>query len=239
MLKKINPILLSFLLVFSLLPIVIAESVESESSIDTNSEALYTSLSSSMANVIFDGQWSNKMEWKESTLQELFDPEYPMILRIAHYDGYLYIHMNNLFDLTNHRSADRSIACLSSIVNDEHQTPMCFVASRGITTGHVLIGNSISALNGGYKIINISEHFEAVGNTSSETDRYMLTPHAVYEFKIPLSLFEESQNYKIFLRTIDNQNVYSYPEYDSELKYAIPPVSMWADLSSKDKSLHQ
>ncbi len=38
-----------------------------------------------MANVIFDGQWSNKMEWKESTLQELFDPEYPMILRIAHY----------------------------------------------------------------------------------------------------------------------------------------------------------
>ena len=202
-----------------------------------NSVKINSVLSDSMSKVDFDGQWTFKTEWKQSALYELGDTQNPMIVRIAHYDGFLYVHVNNLFDLTNNKSADRTVVCLSpedSVMNNDY---WCFVASRGINTGHTMQGNSQSSIDGNLKLISNPEGFVGIGGTSSLTDRYMLTPHAAYELKIPLDFIGNSQNYKFFIKTIDNQSVYTFPENLMESSHGIPSIEYWGTLSSKDKTI--
>lgn len=208
--------------------------VEEKSPIsEFDSPQIISVLSDTMPNVNFDGAWSSKTEWKQSSLNEFSSGL--MIVRIAHYDEFLYLHVNNLFDITNNRGADRTIACLSPINGDDDF--WCFVASRGLKTGHTLIGNSVSAFDGGLKLIPNPEHFIGIGGTSSVNDRYTKTPHAAYEFKIPLESIGNAQSYKFFIKTIDGERVYTFPENMMHSTNGILPLEYWGELTSRDKTM--
>ncbi len=76
-------------------------------------------------------------------------------------------------------------------------------------------GNSIPAINGRFTKIPNDENFVAIGTASDKFDRYSTTPHASYEFKIPLDVIGRSNNYGFYISAYDTdpQNHYSWP-YD-------------------------
>ena len=68
----------------------------------------------------------------------------------------------------------------------------------------------------------------------------MKKPHANYEFKIPIELFERSDNYGFFLSVYDASldRFYSWPQNNTRENLSdIPPTSQWGDIVSPDKSL--
>ena len=229
--------LLMFLFVFSgiLIPVFAFENVPNY--VEFESPQIFSVLSDTMPYVNFDGEWSFGQEWKQSTLNQFGNDDFPMILRIGHFDDFLYVHVNNLFDLTNNKSADRTTVCLSPIQSNPENDYWCFVASRGINSGHTLEGNAQSYFDGNLKLISNPPDFIGVGGTSSVGDRYMITPHAAYEFKIPLDYVGKSYDYRILVKTVDGDNVYTFPENLMNSPNGLPSMDYWGILSSKDKTM--
>ena len=232
MVKTLDIISIAILAFVVTIP-VNGEFEENSSPLEFHSPQIISALSDTMPNVNFDGAWSFTTEWKQSSLNEFNSGL--MIVRIAHYDEFLYLHVNNLFDITNNRGADRTIACLSPINGGDDF--WCFVASRGLKTGHTLIGNSVSAFDGGLKLIPNPENFVGIGGTSSDKDRYLKIPHAAYEFKIPLESIGDAQSYKFFIKAIDGEQVYTFPENMMHSTNGILPLEYWGELSSLDKTM--
>ena len=229
--------LLMLSIVFSGVLIPVFASENFQKNIEFESPQIFSTLSNTMSNVSFDGKWSFGQEWKESTLNQFGNDAFPMILRIAHFDDFLYVHVNNLFDLTNNKSADRTIVCLSPIHSNPENDYFCFVASRGINSGHTLEGNAQSYFDGNLKLISNPPNFIGIGGTSSVGDRYLITPHAAYEFKIPLDFVGKSNDYRFLVKTVDGDNVYTFPENLMNSPNGIPSMDYWGILSSKDKTM--
>ena len=229
--------LLMFSIVFSGILMPVHASENFQNNIEFESPQIFSTLSNTMSNVSFDGKWSFGQEWKESTLNQFGNDAFPMILRIAHFDDFLYVHVNNLFDLTNDKSSDRAIICLSPIHSNPENDYFCFVASRGINSGHTLEGKAQSYFDGNLKLISNPPGFIGIGGTSSIGDRYMVTPHAAYEFKIPLDFVGNSNDYRFMIKTVDRDTVYTFPENLMKSSNGIPSMDYWGILSSKDKTM--
>ena len=68
-------------------------------------------ISHTMNDAIFDGEWSFKQEWKTSALDEFRFNGNDLILRTAHQDDYMFVLIDVLGDGTYHHMADRAIVC--------------------------------------------------------------------------------------------------------------------------------
>ena len=101
-------------------------------------------ISNTFDDVIFDGEWSFKEEWKASSLNEFRFDDDDLVLRTAHQDDYMYVLIDVLGDMTNDRMADRAVVCFdgkeTSKMADE--SDWCYVATRGSKNGHTLNGGS-------------------------------------------------------------------------------------------------
>jgi len=95
-------------------------------------EPIKITISDTIDSVIFDGEWSFGHEWKASTLDEFRFDDDDLVLRTAHQNGFMYVLIDVLGDVTNDRMADRAIVCFdgkeTSKVADE--SVLCYVATR-------------------------------------------------------------------------------------------------------------
>ena len=199
---------------------------------------------STLNHVIFDGKWTFYTEWKESSLNDLVYNDTTRIeLRSAHQDNYLYF-MIDALTLTNYNeNADRAIICLDAN-NTKMQMPdsntYCFIAVLGGKNSFVLQGGSPLELTNHYKVIPSPDGFVAVGGISDQNDRYTPTPHATYEFRIPINLVGSSDIYGIYVEVYDSKSnmVYSYPRDLGQISpLMIPDPNQWGVMISPDKSL--
>ena len=151
-------------------------------------EPIKITISSTFDDVIFDGEWSFRNEWKASTLDQFRFADDDLVLRTAHQDDYMYVLIDVLGDTTNDRMADRAIVCIDGDETSEmaDESDWCYVATRGSKNGHTLNGGSPSFQTSHFNIQKNHLDFIAIGGTSGENDRYVKIPHAAYEFKIPI-----------------------------------------------------
>ena len=64
--------------------------VNSQNFVYGQTEPILITISDDRENVIFDGKWSNSVEWKKSSLNQFnFDDDTIIILRTAHQDDYI------------------------------------------------------------------------------------------------------------------------------------------------------
>ena len=62
-------------------------------------ESILISRSTTMENIIFDGKWTSKSEWKESVHQMIrFDENKIVHLRTAHHEDYIYFLLDFISD---------------------------------------------------------------------------------------------------------------------------------------------
>ena len=173
-------------------------------------EAILISISSNLDKLTFDGKWTNSDEWKQSSYNRL------------HYDDGAEIHLR-----TAHQDdfVYIQINFASDMIIDKYADSaiVCFDTQNDKTI-----------------LPQSDENFIAIGAASDKVDRYNKTPHASYEFKIPLDVIGRSSNYGFYISVFDkhSQNHYSWP-YDIQKQslISIPSPSKWGELISPDKSL--
>jgi len=203
-------------------------------------DPIKVTLSHTFNDVIFDGEWSFKQEWKTSTLNELrFDGD-DLILRTAHQDNYMYVLINVLGDVTYHHMADRAVVCFDGkeTSNMADESDWCYMASRGSKNGHTLNGGSPIHRTSHFNIQKNHPDFIAIGGTSGENDRYQRIPHAAYEFKIPIEQIGFEDEYGFFMQVFDGDNVMTYPkEHSGKYPQKIPSPKQWGLIISPDHSI--
>ena len=187
-------------------------------------------ISHTMNNAIFDGEWSFKQEWKTSALDEFRFNGNDLVLRTAHQDDYMYVMIDVLGDVTYHHMADRAIVCFDGkeTSNMADESDWCYMASRGSKSGKTLNGGSPIHRTSHFNIEKNHPDFIAIGGTSGENDRYMRIPHAAYEFKIPIEQIGFEDEYGFFMQVFDGDNVMTYPnEHSGKYPQKIPSPKQW------------
>lgn len=190
-------------------------------------------LSSGMETIQFDGKWSNDLEWKPTSLYELYTNNGTIYLRIAHQDNFIYMMIDVLPD-TDPLGKDSATVCFDT-QNDKTEFPntddYCFVSNLGKANGIILQGNSSN-----YSEIKNNFGFIGVAAISDNNDRYSKTPHVSYEYKIPIELVGRSNNYGFFFSINDeDNNQYHWPSNSSDNLIYYP--NEWGNLVSPDNSL--
>jgi len=207
-------------------------------------EDILITFSDQMGSSVFDGKWTDQVEWKYSSWNKISTTNGDAVhIRSAHYDNFIYILLDVVADRSIDHLSDRAIICIDGY-NDKTSTPgvddYCFLASLDGKQGFVYQGGSPLALNGNFKKIQNSYGFIGIGGISDLNDKYSQTPHTSFEFKIPLKLFERSNVYGFYVLVYDARvnQYYSWPVgIEPFSPFDIPSPSKWGNLVSPDKSI--
>ena len=206
-------------------------------------EPIKMTISNELHNVQFDGEWTFGSEWKNSAYDRFWydKEENAIVLRTAHQDKFFYVFIDYLSDFTYDHIADRAIVCFdgydTSSAADE--SDWCYAVSRGSGNGHTLQGGSPIYQTSHFNLVKNHPDFVAHGGTSGENDRYVATPHAAYEFRIPIEQIGFQDEYGIFVQVFDGSNdVKTYPkEFSGKFPQKIPPPVQWGKIVSPDHSI--
>ena len=209
------------------------------------SEPILITQASNMKDIIFDGKWTNYLEWKQSSHNPYTFDNGEMIvhLRTAHFEDHIYVFVDPVNDLTLDEKMDEATICLDGKNNKSKIYDIddfCFSISLGNNEGTVFQGTLIEESITIMQRIPNPDGFIAVSAISDENDRYTKNLHPSYEFKIPIKLFERSDNYGFYFSVYDASldKFYSWPENSKiETSSDIPSPSEWGDIISPDKSL--
>lgn len=207
------------------------------------SEPILITYSDRMNDIIFDGKWTYKTEWKNSSADKLSLDNMEIELRTAHQENFIFILVDVVGDTHLDQGSDKVILCFDT-KNDKTAKPSiddyCFMSVLGRNIPFTFQGNSTFAINGYLKKIPNPENLIGIGSSSDENDRYSTTSHTSYEFKIPTNLISRSNVYGFYLNLYDaHQNKYfSWPENNTSNNLLhIPSPINWGELVSPDKSL--
>ena len=206
-------------------------------------EIIPISISNSMEKIIFDGKWSNELEWKESSWESISSSAGTIHLRIAHQGDFIYVLLDAVDDQTIDHISDSALICIDG-KNDKTLIPnsddFCFFTGLNSKQSFVYQGGSSLALNNYFKKITYTNDFIGIGSKSDHNDKYSKIPHTSYEFKIPIELFERSNNYGFYFQVYDasTSQYFSWPENVApENPFDIPSPNKWGELISPDKSI--
>ena len=203
-------------------------------------ESVLITYSPTMERVIFDGKWTNYLEWKNSSWNDIhFVDEGSIHLRTAHYKNFIYVFIDAVIDHSLDLGKDSALICFDTKNNKAEiidEDDYCFSVSLGENEGITLKGG----LEKGDEKINNLEGFIAISSVSDENDRYSKIPHPGYEFRIPTDLVGRSNTYGFFVSVYDqtSNKTYSWPTSLYYENYSsIPAPNRWGELISPDSSL--
>ena len=206
-------------------------------------EPIKVTISSTLHDVQFDGDWTFRSEWKESSYDKFrFDNDEQIVLRTAHQDGFFYVMVNYLTDFTYHHIADRAIVCFdgydTSSIADE--SDWCYAVSRESGNGHTLQGGSPIFQTSHFNLVKNHPDFVAHGGMSGKNDPYVTAPHATYEFRIPIEQIGFQDEYGFFVQVFDGNDVKTYPkEFSGKYPQKIPSPTKWGKIFSPDRSISE
>lgn len=207
-------------------------------------ESILITNSDTIEKVVFDGRWTDSLEWKQSSWDVITTNSGDALhIRSAHQGDFIYILLDVVADRSIDHLSDRAVVCIDGY-NDKTPTAgvddYCFQASLDGKQGFVYQGGSSLALNGHFKKIINSFGFIGIGGKSDQNDKYSQIPHTSFEFKIPVNLFGRSDVYGFYVQVYDasKNQYYSWPVGIEPIgSFDIPNPSNWGDLVSPDKSI--
>ena len=206
-------------------------------------EPILITFSPNIDEIFFDGKWTDAYEWKQSSYNKLiFENDTKVHLRSAHQGNFIYLQVNFESDSHIDPGMDSAMVCFDT-KNDKTVIPQsddyCFLTILDTKKSYTFQGNNTLSPNDFIKIPN-DENFIAIGTASDKFDRYSKSPHASYEFKIPLDVLGRSDNYGFSISVYDEykQNQYSWPSsIIKQNSFSFSSPSQWGNLVSPDKSL--
>ena len=226
-----------FAIIFFLILIPFLKTISAEPSI-------LITYSDTVEQTIFDGKWTDNLEWKQSSWDVIKSQGIDAVhIRSAHQGDFIYVMLDVVADQTLDNISDRAVICIdgkNDKANIADENDFCFQASLNAKQGFVYQGGSTLALNGHFTKIPNTLGFIGVGAKSDHNDKYSKTPHASYEFKIPLELLGRTDIYGFYILVYDasKSQFYSWPgSVTPSNTFEIPSPSKWGLLVSPDKSI--
>lgn len=206
---------------------------------------IFTTVRGGTDSIVWDGKWTFLQEWKpmsENIMQ--FNDGNELSVETGHDYNNLYVFLDFVTENKFTKNSDYGIVCIVANKTTElepQKDDYCFMVSLGSHNPLTFQGgNNLAITNHFTKILNDPDLI-AVGGISNEHDRYNgFTPHASYEFKIPIKTIGRSDLYGFYVSTYDalTNKVYSWPQNVTNNEFpAIPSPSNWGELISPDKSL--
>ena len=200
-------------------------------------QELLITISDTMEDVIFDGKWTHKTEWKHSSLDSITSDIMDIKLRHAHQGDFIYFLIDFISDTNLENGEDKAMICLNPKENPNPDTQFCFITILNTEYSSII---KRTANSESFEEIEKPEDFIANSTVSDKHDRYSSTPHTSYEFKIPLELVGRSNVYGLYLAAYDahSNNTFTHPLQTEPVSFdLIPDTNNWAKLVSPDKSL--
>lgn len=244
--KKFNSLLfteiirLKHIKLFAVTTILILLSVPSASAV----EPIMITISPSMDKINFDGKWTFYTEWKQSSLNTISYQDGTQIqLRTAHQGNFIYVLVDETTKTQFNKNGDMAMICF-----DKNNTKSTTANENDYCFGVPFDGKYPFTLRGGSSLSETSHYMKidnpsgliGVSSVSDQNDRYTSTPHASYEFRIPMDVVGRSDTYGFYLDIYDqNKNhVYSWPqEISINSPFDIPSPNNWGEIISPDKTL--
>jgi hypothetical protein len=193
-----------------------------------------------MTDVIFDGKWTFKEEWKNSSEYNIHldDGEY-LQLKSAHQGNFVYFLIDFVTDTNEDPTKDKAMICLDTQndkTEDFDKNDYCFVIIHQ-ESSYILVKDLELTENGLKK--NHSKDFVGISNMSDKKDRYSPIPHMTYEFKIPIDIIGRSDSYGLYLSVYDDfsNKTYGWPVDSFVDSSVITSPLKWGNLISPDKSI--
>lgn len=206
-------------------------------------EQMFITISQGMDKIIFDGKWSYKTEWKQTSLYSLnYDDGTLIQLRLGHQNNFVYVFVDDVHNTHFAKGSDRALLCIDT-KNDKENLPSpndyCFVATLDGKNNPVLQGGSPIGSASNYNKIVEPEGLVEIGSLSDANDPYSKTQHPGYEFRIPTELIGRSNTYGFYLDVYHSQSAktYSWPQEINSSSFNIPSPKEWGEIISPDKSL--
>ncbi len=200
-------------------------------------QEIWITLSDTMENVIFDGKWTHRTEWKRSSLNSMALDSMPLHLRHAHQGNYIYFLIDFEGDENLENGKDKAMICLNSKENSNPDEQFCFTTTLG-TNSSSIIKRTTNTEN--FVEIEKPDGFIAISSASDQNDRYSKIPHSTYEFKIPTELVGRSSEYGFYfaVHEANSSKTFTFPSQVEPTTFdVIPDSNSWAKLISPDKSL--
>ena len=223
-------------LMFSLKILIVVLSISFLSVDAERANEIWISISEGMEDVIFDGKWTNYLEWKRSSLDSIQDEKTTLYIRSAHQGNFIYFLLDFVSDTHLDTGEDKAMICLNPQEEPISDEQFCFFSTLG-TDNSKILKKTINSEN--FVEINY-ENFVGISNVSDENDRYSPTPHSTYEFKIPTDLVERNSEYGLYIAVYEANadRIVTFPTNLNPKNFDdIPEVTKWGKLVSPDKSL--
>ena len=193
--------------------------------------------------IVFDGKWTQFYVWKQATLTSIdYENEMQIKLRTSHQGDFIYVLIDFLTDTHIHKGIDMAMICFDG-KNEKNTKPdsndFCFSVAMQGKNAIIYQGENPTKTKNKFTQITHND-FIGVGNVSDENDRYSKIPHASYEFKIPIEIFDRSDFYGFYMAVYDSKTdlVYTWPKETKVSKYNIfSSPDQWGEIYSPDKSL--
>lgn len=209
----------------------------------SSTEQMFITISQDMDKIIFDGKWSYKTEWKQTSLYSLnYDDGTLIQVRLGHQNNFVYVFVDDVRNTQFAKGSDRTLLCIDT-KNDKENLPSlndyCFIATLSGKNNLVLDGDSPIGFASNYKKIAQPEGLIEIGSLSDENDPYSKTQHPGYEFRIPTELIGRSDKYGLYLDVYHAQSSkgYSWPQEIHSSPFNIPSPKEWGEVISPDKTL--
>jgi len=205
---------------------------------------IFTTLRGGTDAIIWDGKWSFLQEWKPTSEDILnFNDGNELSVKTGHDRENLYVFLDFVTENQFKKYSDYGLVCVTSSKTTEsspQKDDYCFFVALGHHNPLTFQGGGYLGLTNYFMKIENDPGLIAVGGISDEHDRYSSTPHASYEFKIPIQVIGRSDVYGFYAAMYDAQTgkTYSWPQNISNQSFPeILPPSKWGELISPDKSL--
>ncbi|MGQ0376276.1 MAG: hypothetical protein ACT4OW_02070 [Nitrososphaerota archaeon] len=199
-------------------------------------------LSTGTDDMVFDGRWSFRQEWKPTSLHnEFYSDKHEMVIKVGHDYENIYVLLDFITKAYNYK--DRAFVCLDSNPDRDTKpssTTFCFTTTPDSQYPKTLQGGSPIAITGYFTQIPNHPNLAAVGGISDQDDRFSSIPHESYEFKIPIDVIGISNRYGFYVSVVDGQSgkSYNWPQLTTPDRHPyIPPPNMWGEVFSPDQSI--
>ena len=210
--------------------------------VQASSDAVLITYSPTMERAIFDGKWTNYIEWKNTSWNEMRFEGDLIQLRSAHFENFIYVFIDAVSDNSLDMGHDKATICFDTRNNKAENfddDDYCFSVSLGENEGTTLRGDFEAKKEGILKKIDNPDGFIAISTVSDDNDPYSKKSHPGYEFRIPTDLVGRSNIYGFYVSVHDSSSngTFSWPTSLVNDNSSLHTPNLWGELISPDNSL--
>jgi hypothetical protein len=199
-------------------------------------DELFITYTDADSQIILDGIWSHKHEWKKSSETIVKQDEQQLfVLRYAHNYETIFVLVDVVSD-NFINSNDKAVLCFDSEMKKESSDSIyCF---EKIFDKEIITFTNNPSLKEYIQIKNFSG-LNATSGESNEFDRYSKKPHTSFEFQIPINEIGRSDVYKFYAEIYDDEKnqIMTWPANSEDESLEISNSTKWGKMISPDKTI--